>query len=562
MQFGGKPDKPADDADTGKHQQEVETSSTNVREEKKPDTLAEFMAQPFDTRKSTPEVEDPPSAEPRETAPQASSALSTPSQPRIPSEMAHQLFNEIMPSNAARQVIQHCSFGATGMMLRPGTYAVSNVPMLKIPAYEQLTFDDHHYLPWLIYQVDGSLGVVAIKDHLADAVAGKEKLRQTFMEAGHPVAKIEEIDAQPGELRLLASILREIPDDRDAFQNIWSAGEDRQRNASNLLVGMQRDLHIQAIRYEAAKGWRALRGRRGWQDVKSHYLKSALEQSFGTPSALRISMRQTQTYPFEDLTAGMESSAVEALHKTAGLAMGVCIIGGPDGSGMVTTAASVANFAASVQLCSACAVGIRVAGDMDVDWINAESIEEARETDAGVILWNTEMTKGTGRSLAKILEMGKLVIVSIFSASLVETIESLLHSGATTAFFTQSVSGIFQQIRVPLLCPDCSMPDDRDSTLADLGFVNGVTFNAKRRGSGFCSTCGGHHVLRDANLIEALIPSELDRNIKKSLFMDRNMIDADQAIIAKNRLWNSGLYHYVLRGEMDIDDLRRFAKRY
>lgn len=567
MRFGEQPDKPADDAEKGQDQQEAGAESSARRQEPNLNTFEQFMGgEPYPLRSEQEPATSAPSPSPTTTSPDKDAVQRVSEEPAVETHSAGAAVSragigDIMPVTAARQVIQHCTFGATGMKLRPGSHLVTNVPALRIPYYQQLPVGKQSYLPWLAYLDNGALCVFVARDHAAECQIEKERLLRAFADASYTAAKIEEVDAEPGELRLLASMLRDMPADRSAVTGMWSPAEGEKANARALFAVLQSDLHVHSVRRKG-RGWSVYRDRLGWQEVISPELKDALDRCAGTAPSLRLPMLRTEIYPFEDISAGMEASAVDALHKTTSLAVGACIIGGPGTGGAITTAASVANVAAKIQDRSACAVGIEPIASGDADWLHAETIEDAGASDAGIILWNTEMSSTLGRHLAKILESGKLVIVNLCSPSLVETLENLLLSGATTAFFTQSVSGIFHQIRVPLLCPDCSLYDDRDSTLSDLGFSGGVTFNAKRRGSGPCPTCGGHHVLREATLIEALEPSSLERNIKKSLFMDRNMIDADQAIIAKKRLWNSGLYHYVLRGEMDIDDLRKYARRY
>jgi hypothetical protein len=521
------------------------------------------MSDPFDTRENVRPPETP-----------VPTQKQAPSEPQISEAVAQVATNDgqalrpseaIMSANAARQVIQHCTFGAVGIKLRPGSYAVSNLPGLKVTRFLKIASGRHERLPWLMYQDHDGLCLVVARDHTItiDAKAHSQALESTFAEAGYRLTKIDEVEAEPAELHLLASFLRDMPKDREALFELWNPGGGRQVDKEQVFAMLQSELHIQSVRQSGGgkPGWRALRGRRGWEPVESADLHNALDQ-IKVPNALEIPVCKVPVYPFEDISAGLEASAVEALYSTAMSATGACIIGGGRNTGGIVTAASVANFAAGTQGVSACAVGVDVDPAGATDWLRARTIDEAAETDAGVILWATGMGPTTGAVLAKLVALGKLVVVSLFSASLVQTIEALMESGATAAVFTQSVKGVFQQIRVPLLCPDCALPDDRDKTLEDLGFISGVSFNAKRRGVGFCTTCGGHHVLRDAHIIEALVPTKLDRNNRQSIFVDRNVIDADQAVIAKNRLWVSGLSHYVLRGEMDIDDLRRFTRRY
>jgi len=516
-------------------------------------TLSKYMPEPIDTLPMHgQDQESLPQEEPKETATDTvkqqqtiAPAAITPSRPNTSSGI------QPMSAPAFRQIMEKCTFGVGVKMRVSPLLSMNVVSVLRQAAFEMSI--DPKYVPWLLYEDQGKTKLAVAKDgNLIDTEPYKSHLLGEFQRAGFSIATVHEIDANIADLEDLAACYRKIPTYEEMIQVASPIDDIPLSQVLGQLSVTHAVSSVRCISDEAVL----------WERKSGHKYKTTdprLVDAMGRRKSLRIHSTMVSPRPIDEMTAGIEGSITERLNEITSRGRGVVIFGGTSTTGKTVMAATIADAALGRKR-AGCSVGVAVRHGTG-EWMEAATVEDAATSAADVILWKTGEHDSLGKELARLNRLGKLVILSLSSPSIPETIDILYQSGASGVFVSQSVIGIFHCYLVPILCPDCSIHDGRESTINSLGIYSGVNIVAKQVGGG-CPTCHGQGYIRLTQILESLIPDELVREVKQSLFNDQIALEAVNGINAKRRAWSQGITQLVLRGEADIDDLRRVVRPY
>jgi len=152
---------------------------------------------------------------------------------------------------------------------------------------------------------------------------------------------------------------------------------------------------------------------------------------------------------------------------------------------------------------------------------------------------------------------GHLVYTTLHVTEAALAITRLRHIGVSSENLAAALKGVLAQRLLQVLCADCSVPDERDETLAEkrrAAFLGELDWRPHRHVG--CARCGWTGY-RGRRIIYELL--DVDREVRDLIERGASAREIARVGVPRGRsMWACGL-RLVARGATSLDELRRVA---
>ncbi len=284
-------------------------------------------------------------------------------------------------------------------------------------------------------------------------------------------------------------------------------------------------------------------------------------------AVVRILDRQAEQADFH--TLGFDQAVEQTLLQYSRSSTGLVVVCGPTGSGKTTSLYAMLKKIDPIER------SIRTI-EKPIEyrhsmWHQMEVPQEVSEGEGVRIMLNATL-----RMAPHVILMGEIredvdvanrVISAAFTGHLVYTtlhvteaalaITRLRHIGVSSENLAAAIKGVLAQRLLQVLCADCSVPDERDETLAEkrrAAFLGELDWRPHRHVG--CARCGWTGY-RGRRIIYELL--DVDREVRDLIERGASAREIARVGVPRGRsMWACGL-RLVARGATSLDELRRVA---